>query len=127
MSGVGGALLTPESILPSTPAEDKRILGSGMIMEAASIEEVKKTIESDIYYTSGVVRSLCFLVVESAKAMDIVGCRETCHPPYHACASWPAGCMKIITRVQYIMYLVVKPMHTNEAHAPVTIGCGDTA
>ncbi|KAJ7322958.1 hypothetical protein DFH08DRAFT_888392 [Mycena albidolilacea] len=47
---VGGALLTPESLL----SDDKKMIGSTLIFEAENIETVKKAIESDIYYTSGV-------------------------------------------------------------------------
>ncbi|KAF8629139.1 hypothetical protein AX17_005725 [Amanita inopinata Kibby_2008] len=47
---VGGALATPESIA----REDKRLIGSMFICEAESIEEVKKMVESDIYYTGNV-------------------------------------------------------------------------
>ncbi|KAJ7815279.1 hypothetical protein B0H14DRAFT_2848092 [Mycena olivaceomarginata] len=47
---VGGALLTPESLL----SDNKKMIGSTLIFEAENIETVKKAIESDIYYTSGV-------------------------------------------------------------------------
>ncbi|KAJ7484386.1 hypothetical protein FB451DRAFT_1337910 [Mycena latifolia] len=47
---IAGALLTPESLL----SEDKKMIGSMFILEAENIEVVKKRIESDIYYTSGV-------------------------------------------------------------------------
>ncbi|KAJ7815289.1 hypothetical protein B0H14DRAFT_2848150 [Mycena olivaceomarginata] len=47
---VGGALLTPESLL----SDDKKMIGSTFIFEAENIETIKKAIESDIYYTSGV-------------------------------------------------------------------------
>ncbi|KAJ6532760.1 hypothetical protein DFH09DRAFT_993709 [Mycena vulgaris] len=47
---IAGALLTPESLL----SEDKKMIGSMFIFEAENIEEVKKIIENDIYYTSGV-------------------------------------------------------------------------
>ncbi|KAJ7669355.1 hypothetical protein DFH06DRAFT_1267429 [Mycena polygramma] len=47
---IAGALLTPESLL----FEDKKMIGSMFIFEAENIETVKKIIESDIYYTSGV-------------------------------------------------------------------------
>jgi uncharacterized protein len=39
----------------------KKMTGSLMFYEAENIEEVRKVIESDIYYTSGVVRLLLFL------------------------------------------------------------------
>ncbi|KAJ7089208.1 hypothetical protein B0H15DRAFT_839903 [Mycena belliarum] len=49
---VGGALLTPESLL----SDDKKMfqIGSMLIVEAENIEAVKTMIEGDIYYTAGV-------------------------------------------------------------------------
>lgn len=49
---LGGVLLTPESI--ATPTSDKKMVGSMFICEAENIEEVKKVVESDIYYKAGV-------------------------------------------------------------------------
>ena len=49
----GGALLTPEL---TDENDRKKMTGSLMFFEAESIEEVRKIVESDIYYTSGVVR-----------------------------------------------------------------------
>lgn len=46
-------MLTPESII--SPTAEKKMVGSMMLFKAETIEEVKKIIESDIYYTSGVV------------------------------------------------------------------------
>jgi hypothetical protein len=49
----GGPLLAPEL----TDEKDRaKMIGSLMFCEAESIEEVRKIVESDIYYTSGVVR-----------------------------------------------------------------------
>ncbi|GBE83944.1 hypothetical protein BKA93DRAFT_736345 [Sparassis latifolia] len=48
----GGPLLSPESI--ASPTAEKKMVGSLMIFEADNIETVKKIVESDIYYTSGV-------------------------------------------------------------------------
>jgi hypothetical protein len=49
----GGPLLAPEL----TDEKDKvKMTGSLIFFEAESIEEVRKIVESDIYYTSGVVR-----------------------------------------------------------------------
>jgi hypothetical protein len=53
ISGVAGALLTPESV--ESPNAEKKMVGSVMIFEAKDIAEVKKMVENDIYYTSGVV------------------------------------------------------------------------
>ncbi|KAJ6618002.1 hypothetical protein B0H10DRAFT_2031709 [Mycena sp. CBHHK59/15] len=47
---IGGALLTPESLLSA----DKKMIGSMFIFEAENIDAVKKIVESDIYYTAGV-------------------------------------------------------------------------
>ncbi|KAJ7154665.1 hypothetical protein C8R46DRAFT_1118005 [Mycena filopes] len=47
---VAGAVLTPESLL----TENKKMVGSVFILQAENIEEVKKMIETDIYYTSDV-------------------------------------------------------------------------
>ncbi|KAJ8518046.1 hypothetical protein ONZ45_g4849 [Pleurotus djamor] len=49
---VGAALLTPESI--ATPDAEKKLIGSTFICEAETLEDVKKAVEADIYYTSGV-------------------------------------------------------------------------
>ena len=49
----GGPLLAPDL----TVEKDKeKMFGSLIFFEAESIEEVRKIVESDIYYTSGVVR-----------------------------------------------------------------------
>ncbi|KAF8638015.1 hypothetical protein AX16_010647 [Volvariella volvacea WC 439] len=48
---VGGPLLTPESL---EPGAQKKMIGSTMIFEAESIEEVRKVIENDPYYVTGV-------------------------------------------------------------------------
>ncbi|KAH8112265.1 hypothetical protein DFH11DRAFT_1511928 [Phellopilus nigrolimitatus] len=49
---MGAALLSPESI--ASPGAERKMIGSAMVFEAASLDEVKKIIESDIYYTTGV-------------------------------------------------------------------------
>ena len=51
---VGGAMLSPESV---EPGGEVKMVGSVLVFEAETIEEVRKTVESDIYYTSGVVSS----------------------------------------------------------------------
>jgi len=56
-TGVGGAFMTPESVDPSIT--DKAFVGSCMIFEAENIDVVRKLVEEDVYYTSGVV---CVLV-----------------------------------------------------------------
>jgi len=47
---VGAVLLSPESV----DREDKKMVGSMFICEVDSLEEAKKVVESDIYYTAGV-------------------------------------------------------------------------
>ncbi|KJA27721.1 hypothetical protein HYPSUDRAFT_156978 [Hypholoma sublateritium FD-334 SS-4] len=49
---IGGMFTTPEAVI--NPEAPKQMLGSTFIFEAESLEQVKKYIESDIYYTSGV-------------------------------------------------------------------------
>jgi hypothetical protein len=49
----GGALLAPEV---TDEKGRNKMIGSLMFFEAESIEEVRKIVESDVYYTSGVVR-----------------------------------------------------------------------
>jgi uncharacterized protein YciI len=51
----GGPLLAPEL---TDESGRKKMIGSLVFYEAESIEEVRKMVESDIYYTSGVVRLL---------------------------------------------------------------------
>jgi hypothetical protein len=52
-------MLTPESI--ESPSSERKMIGSVLIMEAENIGAVRKAIEEDIYYTSGVVRTVCAL------------------------------------------------------------------
>ncbi|KAF9528522.1 hypothetical protein CPB83DRAFT_854306 [Crepidotus variabilis] len=49
---LGGMVTTPESI--ATPDTPKKMIGSTFICEAESLDEVRKKVENDIYYTSGV-------------------------------------------------------------------------
>ncbi|KAI0667082.1 hypothetical protein C8Q78DRAFT_983090 [Trametes maxima] len=49
---LGGALLTPDSIVSQTA--EKKMVGSVFICEAESVDAVRKLMESDVYYTSGV-------------------------------------------------------------------------
>lgn len=75
-AGVGGMLLTPESI--ETPDADKKMIGSTFICEAASIAEVKEMVESDAYYTSDVVSVKCLFEKNACWSIDTVGSREDC-------------------------------------------------
>jgi hypothetical protein len=49
---VGGVILTPESIESATSTP--KMTGSMLIIQATNIEAVKKVVETDIYYTTGV-------------------------------------------------------------------------
>jgi hypothetical protein len=46
-------MLTPDSV--SSPDAPKKMVGSVLIFEGESLEQVRKRIEADIYYTSGTV------------------------------------------------------------------------
>ncbi|KAI0044737.1 hypothetical protein FA95DRAFT_1561931 [Auriscalpium vulgare] len=61
----GGAMLIPESV-DSKPTE---MVGSVLFYEAESLEEVQKTVESDIYYTSGVWDPKRIVIAPFAPAM----------------------------------------------------------
>lgn len=61
----GGPLLSPE--LTDEKGRTKMI-GSLMFFEAESIEEVRKIVESDIYYTSGVVSHAFVQVLPSDRS-----------------------------------------------------------
>lgn len=56
---LGGAMFSPESVTPG--ATQKKMVGSVMFFQADSIEDVKKSVESDIYYTAGVVSPIISL------------------------------------------------------------------
>jgi len=82
---VAGAMLTPESI--ESPAAERKMIGSLLIIEAKDMEEVRAMVENDIYYTSGVVS----FIHQNSSLLDaearIVGYRETRHiafPAYRA-------------------------------------------
>jgi len=49
---LGGAMLSPESI--ATPDAPKKMVGSTMIYEAETLQEVEDIVKGDIYYTTGV-------------------------------------------------------------------------
>jgi hypothetical protein len=78
----GGALLAPEL---TGEKDRKKMTGSLVFYEAESIEEVRKLVESDIYYTSGVVR-LWFPWVHSPIDLTLLlsGTRKT-SPSYLLC------------------------------------------
>jgi len=56
---VGGVMLTPESIEAAT--SKPKMTGSMLIVQAENIDVVKKLIETDIYYTTGVVSLFLFI------------------------------------------------------------------
>ncbi|ETW80083.1 hypothetical protein HETIRDRAFT_322307 [Heterobasidion irregulare TC 32-1] len=49
---LGGAILTPESI--ASESAEKKMTGSVLFFHAETIDKVRKTVESDVYYTSNV-------------------------------------------------------------------------
>lgn len=53
-SGVAGGVMTAESIVAAP--SDKKSVGSCMIYEAEDLEAVRKLVENDVYYKTGVVR-----------------------------------------------------------------------
>ncbi|KIO19144.1 hypothetical protein M407DRAFT_246264 [Tulasnella calospora MUT 4182] len=63
---VGGAVLTPESITGEGP---RTMVGSMLLFEAESIEAVRKRVESDIYYTSGVWDPNKLVILPYVKAL----------------------------------------------------------
>ena len=67
----GGPLLAPEL---TDENGRKKMVGSLLFFEAESIEEVRKIVESDIYYTKGVVRPASpSSTVQPVSLFDLVG------------------------------------------------------
>lgn len=50
---VAGGLITPES--QDAALADKKFVGSALLYEADSIEDVRKLVEQDVYWTENVV------------------------------------------------------------------------
>ncbi|KAG8918754.1 hypothetical protein FRC01_001673 [Tulasnella sp. 417] len=63
---IGGAMLTPESITGEGP---RKMVGSMLLFEAESIEAVRRKIESDIYYRSGVWDKNKLVILPYVKAI----------------------------------------------------------
>lgn len=63
---LGGAVLTPESITGEGP---RKMVGSMLLLEAESLEAVRKRIENDIYYTSGVWDRNKLVILPYVKAL----------------------------------------------------------
>ncbi|KAJ7201706.1 hypothetical protein GGX14DRAFT_400027 [Mycena pura] len=87
---VGGAMLTPESLT----GPNKVMVGSLMIVEAESIEDVRKMVETDIYYTSGVWDPERLVIAPFVAATPGMICRRqsgsSCHTHVTQCyCSWP--------------------------------------
>lgn len=57
-SEVAGMMITPESL--ELQGEQRQPVGSVLIVEAETLEEARTMMESDIYYTSGVVSCFSF-------------------------------------------------------------------
>lgn len=74
----GSALLTPESIASADAA--KKMVGSVMVFEMETLEDVKKLIEGDIYYKTGVVSPQFFCTRPCPHPFPAVGSGAHCHP-----------------------------------------------
>lgn len=71
-SEMAGAMLTPESV--ESPIAEKKMVGSMFIFEAQDIAEVKKMVEGDIYYTSGVVSQPTSSNLQGLKISSLTMC-----------------------------------------------------
>ena len=71
-------MLSTESI--SIPGAEQKLIGSLMVFEAPTLEEVRKIIESDLYYSNGVVSTVptIFAVDVADDLVAIVGSRAYC-------------------------------------------------
>ena len=89
--GIGGALVSPET----HQTEQKKLIGSAGVYEAASLEEVRKVIEEDIYWTAGVV---CVSIYEKSNGLilEAVGQREDCNPALVTCYASPSHRPRLI-------------------------------
>ena len=88
LAELAGAMLTPESISPNT---EKKMVGTVLLCESDSLDTVRSLVESDIYYTSGVVSILlgsrydcgadvCGFTVGQEQAGYFTDC--ACRPPF---------------------------------------------
>lgn len=55
MAEVVGPTLTPESVLPGA---EQKMNGSLLVVEASNIEEARKIVEGDLFYSNNVVSPL---------------------------------------------------------------------
>ena len=62
-------MLSPESITGG----ERKMVGSVMMFEADTLEEVEKIIKNDIYYTSGVVRPFFLLSYDTCNTIEFSG------------------------------------------------------
>ena len=53
----GGVLLSPESI--ESPDAQRKMVGSMFVIKAESLADVRRMVESDVYWASGVVSFSC--------------------------------------------------------------------
>lgn len=67
-TGLGGMLLSPKSM--EIEGHGGKAVGSFLIVQAKTIEEARKVIESDLYYTSGVVSCSYILRYMSGSPVD---------------------------------------------------------
>jgi hypothetical protein len=66
---------------PGTTLEDKKFIGSVLIFEADQIDDVRKRIESDVYYTEGVVSASFiskFVTIMSSGHLYFSGSSKSC-------------------------------------------------
>lgn len=72
---VGGVLLTPQSV--ETATSDKKMTGSMLIFQAENIEKIRVIIESDVYYTSGVVGAILYHPVADSDCASLSGIQRS--------------------------------------------------
>ena len=80
----GGTFLAPDF---TDERGRKKMIGSIIFYEAESIEEVRKVVESDPYYTDGAVREPAILRSNPQSTLDpfgVVGQREARNSPFCA-------------------------------------------
>lgn len=90
-------MLTPESI---TPGAEKKMVGSVFICEAESLESVRKLMENDVYYTSGVVSPVSRETLRAFTLIKplVVGQREAGHITLSSCHCQPPyTCLNVMS------------------------------
>ena len=72
LPGIGGGLLAPET----HQTADKKLIGSMLVFEMESLEDVRKLVESDVYWTSNVVRTQLYHLITYLIYARISGTRR---------------------------------------------------